>query len=80
MKQSRTNDSVQETLSRFSSLPDEMKVRAPVVKALYGGISNSTLIRRIACGSIPEPQRENSRCNSWTVGVLRRHLRSNKSA
>ena len=74
MKQSTSGDAVLETLRRFPDLPDAARVRAPVVKALYGGISNATLFRRISAGTIPAPQRDGPRCNSWPVGVLRRHL------
>lgn len=75
MKQMPSGDAVLETLRRFDDLSDSVRVRAPVVKALYGGISNATLFRRISSGSIPAPQRDSLRCNSWPIGTLRRHLR-----
>jgi predicted DNA-binding transcriptional regulator AlpA len=58
----------------FEKLPDDARVRAPVVQALYG-ISASTLWRRVRdeASSIPRPKRDHG-ITSWRVGDLRRNL------
>lgn len=63
--------SVSDDLKRFSDLPNEAHVRAPVVQALFG-IGRTTLWR--AAGDyIPEPKRFGGNV-AWNVGELKKAL------
>jgi predicted DNA-binding transcriptional regulator AlpA len=75
MKDLSADDAVLKALRRFENSPDDARFRAPVVRALFGGISPATMYRRIADGTIPAPQKDGPRCNVWSAGVLRRALR-----
>lgn len=63
-------------LANFKDLPDEAFVRAPVVCALFGGISRVTLWRAVKASRIPAPKRLSSRMAAWNVGELRTALRN----
>lgn len=61
-------------LKRFSELPDEAYVRAPVVQALFD-IKKTTLYTAVG-DYIPMPKRFGKRNVAWNVGQLRRALAS----
>lgn len=61
-----------DALKNFDSLPEDARVRQPVVEALFG-FSSATLWRRVKAGSIPQPLKDYG-CTSWRVGDLRQSL------
>lgn len=63
-------------LANFKDMPDEAFVRAPVVCALFGGISRVTLWRAVQASRIPAPKRLSARMAAWNVGELRAALRN----
>lgn len=60
-------------LKNFDSLPDEARVRLPVVKALFG-YSAPTLYRRVQAGQLPAPRKDGA-ISFWLAGELRAKLR-----
>jgi len=64
---------IQEAVKAFNDLPDDARVPAAVVTALFA-ISNRTLSRRIQEGVIPAPAAPRPR--TFNVGAIRRTLRS----
>lgn len=60
-------------LRNFDSLPDDARVRVPVVKALFG-YSAPTLYRRVQSGDLPKPRKDGS-ISYWLAGELRAALR-----
>jgi hypothetical protein len=67
-------------LRGFDSLPDSARVRAPVVQALYGGISPATLWRKAKAGdAIPAPEKTVGG-TTWGVGALRAALNRNSDS
>ncbi|MFM0210475.1 transcriptional regulator [Paraburkholderia sediminicola] len=64
---------IPEAVKAFNDLPDDARVPAEVVTALFS-ISNRTLARRIREGVIPAPATPNPR--TFNVGRLRKSLRS----
>lgn len=65
----------------FDTLPDDAWVRSPMVRTLFGDISEDTLSRRIAAGLIPAPQKlPGGRVNFWTAGSIRAALRASVEA
>jgi hypothetical protein len=64
---------IPEAVKAFDDLPDDARVSAEVVTALFS-ISNRTLHRRIQAGLIPAPQHSNPRV--FSVGAIRRALRT----
>jgi predicted DNA-binding transcriptional regulator AlpA len=60
----------------INNLPDDALVRAPLIRQLFGGISQDTLERRIKAGAIPAPQKQlGGRVNFWRLGAVRAALR-----
>jgi len=59
-------------LTRFPYLPDDARVKQPVVEGLFA-ISSATLWRRVRSGELPRPLRcgANTRSIAWRVGDLR---------
>ena len=64
---------IPEAVKAFDALPDDARVPAEVVTALFS-ISNRTLARRIQTGVIPAPVHPNPR--AFSVGSIRRALRT----
>lgn len=62
-----------EAVRFFNDLPDDARVTADVVTALFA-ISDRTLLRRIREGVIPAPATPNPR--TFNVGGIRKSLRS----
>jgi hypothetical protein len=67
-------DATNSILIHFDALPDSAIVKAPVVQALFGGISDEGLRRGVKAGRIPAPIKLGQRLNGWTVGGLRKAL------
>ena len=63
---------VPDALANFDRLPDSAHVRVPVVVALCA-CSRSTIWRRVAAGTFPQPRKFGA-TTAWNVGDLRRHL------
>jgi hypothetical protein len=62
-------------LKDWDALPDAALVKMPVVMALYGGISDEEVRRRVNAGRIPKSfKAAGSRQNFWRVGELRAAL------
>ncbi len=57
----------------FDKLPDTARVRADVVAALLGGVSDTTLWRWERAGHIPPSQRR-GRIRTWSAGAIRKTL------
>lgn len=68
-KQSHGNSAA---LENFNHLPDDARVRVPVVKALFG-YSSPTLYRRVQAGHLPKPRKDGA-ISFWLVGELRAKL------
>lgn len=66
------NQSIPDSVRNFDDLPDSAQVDSRTVKALHC-ISDTTLWRRIADGSIPPPHKVGP-SNRWRVGDLRAAL------
>ena len=58
--------------SAFASLPDNARVRQPIVEILHG-ISSATLWRRVKSGALPAPH-VCGRVASWSAGEIRASL------
>ena len=69
-----------DVLAGFDSLPACAYVRLPVVRALFGGCSASTIWRGVKTGSIPKPVPLTERMTAWNVGELRQALESRRAA
>lgn len=69
-----------DVLANFDKLPDCAFVRLPVVRALFGGCSASTVWRGVKTGSIPKPVPLTERMTAWNVGELRQALESRRAA
>ncbi|MBL6749286.1 MAG: transcriptional regulator [Nevskia sp.] len=69
-KQTRST-AIDAALRNFDLLPDSAGVRAPVVRALNGNISNATLYRWVKRGILPAPTKAGPRTSIWNVGALR---------
>ena len=67
-------------LSGFDHLPDCAYVRLPVVRALFGGCSPSTVWRGVKTGCVPKPVPLTERMTAWNVGELRQALESRRAA
>lgn len=63
---------VQDQLKNFEALPDDARVRLPVVNALFG-CSNATAWRMCKDGRLPQPAKS-GRMTSWRAGDLRKAL------
>lgn len=59
-------------LENFDSLPDDARVRVPVVRALFG-YSAPTLYRRVQSGHLPRPRKDGA-ISFWLAGELRAKL------
>jgi predicted DNA-binding transcriptional regulator AlpA len=59
-------------LTHFKELPDEARVRLPVVAALFS-CSAATIWRRVASKQLPQPTKFGN-VTSWKVGDLRAFL------
>lgn len=70
---SRQAKLIPEAVKTFDSLPDDARIPADVVRALFS-ISDRTLHRRIQAGAIPAPQHPSPRV--FSVGAIRRALRA----
>ena len=71
----KSQRSVDEDLKRFSDLPAEAHVRAPVVQALFA-VSRTTMWRAIG-DYIPEPKRfGGGKSLAFNVGELRKALKA----
>lgn len=60
---------VADALAGYDTLPDDARVRLPVVVAVTG-YSPATVWRRVLSGRLPQPHRD-GRITSWRVGDLR---------
>lgn len=60
-------------LANFEHLPDDARVRLPVVRLLFG-VSSVTVWRRVRDGKIP-PARKDGGITYWLAGELRAALR-----
>ncbi len=67
-------------LAGFDELPDIAHVRLPVVRALYGFCSASTIWRGVRNGTVPEPVTLGERMTAWRVGDLRAALNTRGAA
>jgi hypothetical protein len=68
-----------EILKHWNSLPNSALVKRPVVQALFGGISDEEVNRRVDKGLIPSPIKIlGGRTNFWWVGDLRATLEALK--
>jgi predicted DNA-binding transcriptional regulator AlpA len=67
------------TIEQFDTLPDDARVRVPVVAAIYGQSVASTW-RHARAGLIPKPLKTGPRATTWRVGDLREHLASFRKA
>lgn len=68
-----TTQEVLDIVKALPQLPDTMRVKLPVVCALYCR-SPASVWRDVSSGRIPEPRRDGTKNTYWTVGSLRRHL------
>jgi predicted DNA-binding transcriptional regulator AlpA len=59
------------SLSLFDSLPDDAFIRPPVVRAVCGGIGNTTLWAWVKCGRLPAPTKLGPQMAAWRVGDIR---------
>lgn len=66
-----TTDAYAAALRHFDDLPDSACVRLPVVRALHGGVSRSTIWRMVRLGRLPAPRKPSPRIALWRVGELR---------
>lgn len=66
-------------LRQFDDLPACAFVKRPVVMALFGGISDEEVRRRVLDGRIPKPTKLGSRNLIWQVGELREALANLKN-
>lgn len=64
---------VTQSVEQFDTLPDDARVRVPVVAALLGQSIASTW-RHARAGLIPPPSKTGPRVTSWRVGDVREHL------
>lgn len=60
------------TAAVFNELPDNARIRQPVVEILHG-ISSTTVWRRVKDGTLPNP-RVDGRVASWSAGSIRTSL------
>jgi len=67
---------IETALKLFPIQPDEARARAPLVRALYGGISESTMWSYIKAGKIPKP----IELGLFRVGDLRKSLGAKAAA
>ena len=72
MKEKSANATLPAGLENFSALPDEARVRLPVVMGLYA-CSAPTVWRAVKDGRVPSPQKF-GRNSTWIVGELRKSL------
>ncbi len=63
-------------LESFTKLPDDARVRLPVVCALFG-YSSATAWRRCRAGALPSPKKDGS-VTYWTAGALRASMAGRK--
>jgi predicted DNA-binding transcriptional regulator AlpA len=61
-------------LASFDELPEVAFVKRPVVRALWGGISDEEVDRLEKAGRLPKRVKLGSRVNGWQVGALRTAL------
>ncbi len=69
-----------DVLAGFDQLPDCAYVRLPVVRALFGGCSASTIWRAVKNGTVPQPATIAERMTGWSVGDLRQALSERRAA
>jgi predicted DNA-binding transcriptional regulator AlpA len=62
------------TLRHFDDLPGSAYARRPVLQALFDGISDTEVDRRVRDGRLPKPVKLGSRVNYWQIGELREAL------
>lgn len=74
MSKENKSASVAQAIERFDTLPDDARVRVPIVAALFGQSVASTW-RHARAGLIPKPLKTGPRATTWHVGDLREHLR-----
>jgi predicted DNA-binding transcriptional regulator AlpA len=67
-----TAPGIDDALRYFDQLPDSAFIRAPIVRALCGGISNTTLWRWVQENRLPKPEKLGPQVTAWNVGALRR--------
>ncbi len=68
-----TSQEVLEIVKALPQLPDAMRVKLPVICAVYSR-SPASVWRDVQSGRIPEPRRDGTRNTYWTVGAIRNHL------
>lgn len=61
-----------QTLENYERLPDDARVRLPVVQMLFA-VAPATVWRRVKAGTIPQPAKTGG-VTSWRVGDLRAAL------
>ena len=71
--------SVAQAIEQFTHLPDDARVRVPVVAALLNQSVAATW-RHARAGLIPAPSRTGPRATTWRVGDLREFLASFRKA
>lgn len=77
-RRARRAADLNEQLSRFRHLPDEARVRQPVVLAILS-VGSTTLWRRTRAGQFPAPIRVGN-TSTWRVGDLRKALAGAEAA
>lgn len=64
-----------EVLAAFDGLPDEARIRLPVMCGLLG-CSPSSVYRLVEKGTLPAPAHVFGRVSTWTAGQARAALKS----
>ncbi|MBT9495724.1 MAG: AlpA family phage regulatory protein [Zoogloea sp.] len=55
-------------------MADEVHLRLPAMRKIYGGVSGATIWRWAACHKIPTPVKLSHRVTGWRVGDIRADL------
>lgn len=66
--------SISKELSQFPVMPDTAYIKMPVLMAVLGGVSRSTVLRACEKGYLPKPIKITERLNAWSVKAIREHL------
>ena len=69
-----STEAIDDALRRFPTIPDDARIRRPLVRALFGDISDRTLDSWMARGLVPRPVHDDP-YQGWNAGALRRALR-----
>jgi hypothetical protein len=73
-RKERADELTQAVLRQFDDLPDSAFIRTPVVRLLFGNISDDEVARRVRAGRLPAPTKFGERHNIFQVGGIRRAL------